>query len=245
LDEHSGVNTYQFFYLHPYSFTFHHSKAMPQLSAVTMRAARRAEDMLAKSDGPTNPEDAVRSHHFECSSCVRTLNSEAGRSQHIAKTPACTVAQEAASRKMHCMPSGSAGSQIDRQGAHAHEQTPVALEPPVHPHPTSQLQTPDPTPVNTSLPNDTTSEPSCPTIERSSDKRGPFVERYPCEKAGKPIKPDIAYVPDQHEYMRACGNLANPEWFSISELLMTTGMTKQARDTHLKHPVVSLLFLSS
>jgi hypothetical protein len=213
---------------------------MPRLLAVTMRAAHHTADMLAESDGPTNPGDADRSHHFECSSCVQTLNSESGRSQHVAKTPVCKAAQDAASRNVNCLSSGSTGSQIDGQGAHVHERTPVAPKLLVHPNHTPELQAPDPIPANNPLPNPA-SKPSCPPIEQSSDKQGPFVERYPCEKAGKPIKPDIAYIPDQHEYMRACGNLANPEWFGISGLLMTTGMTKQARDTHLKHPVVSVL----
>jgi hypothetical protein len=81
-----------------------------------------------------------------------------------------------------------------------------------------------------------------PRLERSDDGRGEYVEKFPYG-AGKPISPFVGRRPGLEEYMKTCGRLANPEWFSVAELLTTTKMTDKARTRHLKHSIVSQLII--
>jgi hypothetical protein len=77
-----------------------------------------------------------------------------------------------------------------------------------------------------------------PRLEESDDGRGRFVERFP-GNAGEPISPDIAHRPGLESYIKSCGRMSRPEWFSVAELLTTTKMTDKARTRHLKHEIVS------
>ncbi|KAG9080792.1 hypothetical protein FRC06_006159, partial [Ceratobasidium sp. 370] len=65
-------------------------------------------------------------------------------------------------------------------------------------------------------------------------KEGDYVERFPDPRAGAPINNKRAEPPDLDAYMAARGNLGNQFHFNTAELLLTTGLTGDGRDRHLK-----------
>ncbi|QRV81052.1 hypothetical protein RhiJN_09067 [Ceratobasidium sp. AG-Ba] len=65
-------------------------------------------------------------------------------------------------------------------------------------------------------------------------RRMVFVKKFPDPRAGAPISNEIARPPDLWECMVWAGNLGDPDYFDMAELLMTTGLTNIGRDVHLK-----------
>ncbi|KAG8705641.1 hypothetical protein FRC08_001567 [Ceratobasidium sp. 394] len=70
-------------------------------------------------------------------------------------------------------------------------------------------------------------------------KEGDYVERFPDPRAGAPINDNRAEPLDLDAYMAARGNLGNRFHFDTLELLLTTGLTGEGRDRHLKSHIVS------
>ncbi|KAG9095093.1 hypothetical protein FRC06_010133, partial [Ceratobasidium sp. 370] len=64
--------------------------------------------------------------------------------------------------------------------------------------------------------------------------KGLYVEDFPDPLAGAPISEERVPEPDLDAYMRSCGTLADPWNFEIAEMLLTSGMTDEAKDRHLK-----------
>lgn len=65
------------------------------------------------------------------------------------------------------------------------------------------------------------------------------VEQYPDSRAGQPIDDSRAEPFDLRAYMRARGDFANADYFDIAKTLMTTKLTNDGREVHLKSRVVS------
>ncbi|KAF8598797.1 hypothetical protein BDV93DRAFT_478147, partial [Ceratobasidium sp. AG-I] len=77
--------------------------------------------------------------------------------------------------------------------------------------------------------------PPPPAIDDPPRKPGdPFVERYPNASAGTPLNNDRVHKPDLEEYMRMCDTLGDLDNFEVAELLMTTGLSNEGKDRHLK-----------
>ncbi|KAG8734101.1 hypothetical protein FRC10_011942 [Ceratobasidium sp. 414] len=67
------------------------------------------------------------------------------------------------------------------------------------------------------------------------DKReNAFVEHFPDRRASAPINDKTAPAPNLNEYMAATGNLGIPRHLDTAELLLTTGLTADGRDEHLR-----------
>ncbi|QRV76877.1 hypothetical protein RhiJN_19722 [Ceratobasidium sp. AG-Ba] len=64
--------------------------------------------------------------------------------------------------------------------------------------------------------------------------RGLLVEDFPDPLAGAPISNERIPEPDLEAYVNATGTMANPKDFEVAELLMTSGMTDETKDRHLK-----------
>ncbi|KAG8720797.1 hypothetical protein FRC08_018133 [Ceratobasidium sp. 394] len=64
--------------------------------------------------------------------------------------------------------------------------------------------------------------------------KGLYVEDFPDPLAGAPISEERIPEPDLGAYMRSCGTLADPWNFEIAEMLLTSRMTDEAKDRHLK-----------
>ncbi|KAG9086653.1 hypothetical protein FS749_003498 [Ceratobasidium sp. UAMH 11750] len=62
----------------------------------------------------------------------------------------------------------------------------------------------------------------------------PFVESFSDPRAGTPINDSRAVPFDLRAYMKSVGVFASPKVFADVELLMTTKMTNEGRDNHLK-----------
>ncbi|KAG8771371.1 hypothetical protein FRC12_003652 [Ceratobasidium sp. 428] len=65
----------------------------------------------------------------------------------------------------------------------------------------------------------------------------PYVERFPEGTAGSPISNDRAVPRNLTAYLESCGPLANPETMEAAELLMTTGLSGNARTRHLQSSI--------
>ncbi|QRV99083.1 hypothetical protein RhiJN_27102 [Ceratobasidium sp. AG-Ba] len=64
--------------------------------------------------------------------------------------------------------------------------------------------------------------------------RGLYVEEFPDPLAGAPISNERIPEPDYEAYIKSTGTMADPDNFEVAELLMTSGMTDEAKDRHLK-----------
>ncbi|KAG9079187.1 hypothetical protein FRC06_007892, partial [Ceratobasidium sp. 370] len=62
----------------------------------------------------------------------------------------------------------------------------------------------------------------------------PFVEEFSDPRAGAPIDNSRAEPFDLRAYMKSVRHMASPKFFEDVELLLTTKMTNEARDRHLK-----------
>ncbi|KAG8733377.1 hypothetical protein FRC10_000258 [Ceratobasidium sp. 414] len=62
----------------------------------------------------------------------------------------------------------------------------------------------------------------------------PVIEEFPEPRAGQPINDSQAEPFDLRAYMASVGPFASPADFEVAELLLTTKMTNDARDKHLK-----------
>jgi hypothetical protein len=67
----------------------------------------------------------------------------------------------------------------------------------------------------------------------------PFVEGFCDARAGQPIDDSRAAPFDLRAHMASVGRFASPKDFEVAELLMTTKMTNESRDEHLKSRKVS------
>ncbi|KAG8706213.1 hypothetical protein FRC08_001206 [Ceratobasidium sp. 394] len=130
------------------------------------------------------------------------------------------------------------------------DDTPASTEHPTRPVP----NTPAP-PINNTLPN-LAAEPGpgpstqTRTVPTNRDRaarprlrrhKGFFIEDFPDPLAGSPISNDRAPPPDLDAHMRSCGRLKDPFNFEVAELLLTTGLTDEAKDQHLKSSIVSII----
>ncbi|KAG8785857.1 hypothetical protein FRC12_017093 [Ceratobasidium sp. 428] len=70
--------------------------------------------------------------------------------------------------------------------------------------------------------------------------KGLFVEDFPDPDAGAPISNERIPEVDLAAYMKSCGDLADPKHFEVAELLMTSGMTDEAKERHLRSTLVSV-----
>ncbi|KAG8709359.1 hypothetical protein FRC08_018382 [Ceratobasidium sp. 394] len=68
----------------------------------------------------------------------------------------------------------------------------------------------------------------------------PVVEPFCDSRAGAPIDDSRAKPFDLRAYMKSVGHMASPKFFEDVELLLTTKMTNNARDKHLKSRRVSM-----
>ncbi|KAG9123430.1 hypothetical protein FRC07_014952, partial [Ceratobasidium sp. 392] len=66
---------------------------------------------------------------------------------------------------------------------------------------------------------------------------GIFVERFPIDTAGAPISTQRRDEQGLPKYLESCGRLGDRDLFETAEILMTTGLTGQARNRHLRGPV--------
>lgn len=81
---------------------------------------------------------------------------------------------------------------------------------------------------------------SIPSAKSPSHQPGdPFIEHYPNTSAGAPLNNDKKHETDLDSYMHMCGSLADLDNFKVTELLMTTGLTDNSKDKHLKSKMVS------
>ncbi|QRV93925.1 hypothetical protein RhiJN_21943 [Ceratobasidium sp. AG-Ba] len=64
--------------------------------------------------------------------------------------------------------------------------------------------------------------------------RGLYVEEFPDPLAGAPISNEQIPEPNYEAYIKSTGTMADPDNFEVAELLMTSGMTDEAKDCHLK-----------
>jgi hypothetical protein len=71
-----------------------------------------------------------------------------------------------------------------------------------------------------------------------------FVEGFPNQSAGAPISNKLKDGPDLNVYMRDCGPLGDRDIFEAAEVLMTTGLTDEGKDRHIKTKLVSEVFNS-
>jgi hypothetical protein len=69
----------------------------------------------------------------------------------------------------------------------------------------------------------------------------PFIEEFDDPRAGQPINESRAERFDLRAHMASVGRFASPKDFEVAELLMTTKMTNESRDEHLKSRKVSSL----
>ncbi|KAG8722468.1 hypothetical protein FRC09_006235 [Ceratobasidium sp. 395] len=69
--------------------------------------------------------------------------------------------------------------------------------------------------------------------------KGLFVEDFPDPDAGAPISNERIPEVDLAAYMKSCGDLADPKHFEVAELLMTSGMTDEAKERHLRSTLYS------
>jgi hypothetical protein len=77
-----------------------------------------------------------------------------------------------------------------------------------------------------------------PTSSSQSDN-SIFIEEFPNPSAGAPISGDKAYSPDPGLFLKSCGNLGEPKYFEMAELLMTTGLSNSSRERFIKSTMVS------
>ncbi|KAG9082626.1 hypothetical protein FRC06_004918, partial [Ceratobasidium sp. 370] len=66
------------------------------------------------------------------------------------------------------------------------------------------------------------------------ENEGDYVEYYPDPCAGAPINDKTVEPLDLDAYMATAGDLGVPFFFNTAELLLTTGLTGEGRDEHLK-----------
>jgi hypothetical protein len=87
-------------------------------------------------------------------------------------------------------------------------------------------------------------EQSSPAQERKWDERfRAFVESFPDRSAGTPIGNKVKDKPDLNVYMRDCGPLGDRDVFEAAEVLMTTGLTDEGKDRHIKTKLVSTIWI--
>jgi hypothetical protein len=69
--------------------------------------------------------------------------------------------------------------------------------------------------------------------------KGMYVEEFPDPLAGAPISSERAPEPNLDAYIQSTGRLGRPGYFEVADLLMTTGLTDDAKERHLKSTLVS------
>lgn len=187
---------------------------------------------------------------FPCPYCTRLLGSEGGRTRHITQSPSCSAAQARDIKHAQATRRAAreAGIKADFAGVpeEAKRRTSgqsLAIPEPAPPAPTSPPpplpETPPPLPHVETIDEELVLGDMDQTRDDSCGQ--PIVEEFPGGLAGQPINEGHAQKPDLRDYMRARGVMSNPSHFEVAELLMTSGMTNEVRDRHLKSRKVSVI----
>jgi hypothetical protein len=200
------------------------------------RIARNARDRLVEMN---EGEGAGSAYDGSCDSCGRAFKNKSARNRHVDRNGDCTIDQEAAEvarlRKLQRLDEMVEETTFEAQKMTMSSPSPIPE------------QIGEPLPAATPGEGAEPARPDIgqePRLEESDDGRGRFVERFP-GNAGEPISPDIAHRPGLESYIKSCGRMSQPKWFSVAELLTTTKMTDKARTRHLKHEIVSIKTIES
>ncbi|KAG9124258.1 hypothetical protein FRC07_012231 [Ceratobasidium sp. 392] len=250
---------------------------MPPLSVPLgpRRGAAALMSQISKSASLPTPSSlsdlGISAHQKRCFYCPKVLPNDSARFRHIADTPECRAAQQAAllkavekqeAERQRQQPTPAGRDEAARRNPSGTSDTSgeppspgkrrkVTVETvPDEDDPVSTRQSPPPPAPSddeTSVETDTDSAPGpsrrtqTPVRGRNRVARcrlrrhkGLFIEEFPDPFAGAPISKDHAPPPDLKAHMKSCGSLANPDNFEVAELLMTSGLTDQAKDRHLK-----------
>jgi hypothetical protein len=218
------------------------ANAHRRLRSLQPRAGRAPE---AARDPPRCPPQ------FHCPYCTLLVHNESGRARHILSTPACAAAQardverarvarEEARRVGLRVPVLNGVTLDDAAGA---EEDPALLFQSFEPSADAggPLCAASPSPPHTCTPSPAprpTPEPAEAVDDGECGKE--FIERFPDERAGKPINETRAEPMDLRAHMLASGHMANPVHFEVAKLLLSSKMTDNGRDAHLKSRKVSI-----
>jgi hypothetical protein len=197
---------------------------MPLTTVVAVRMARCARDQNVRED-----QGRGSSLQRSCDGCGRKFNTESALSRHLDTSEGCSADLQAAETRRlgHLLRDDETINETSSE--------------------TEKMAIDSPSPIPEEIPETMAqatpgegveAAPAGPGLTESDDGRGRFVERFPGE-AGEPISPHVAHQPGLESYIKSCGRMARPEWFSVAELLTTTKMTDKARTRHLKHEIVS------
>jgi hypothetical protein len=207
----------------------HHLSTMPRAKSMIAHSIVRQQMVAPCQFGLRVPNDTLRLEHLVCPYCQVQMASSIGCERHIMLKRECRERRlkdvQVERRRLIELEYSKAGPSSLPAGP----TIPLA----------SPRRTPPPTPKGSGRTTDTKGKGRAPGSDGEWTGSGPSIEHFPISTAGAPISEDRTYPEDLALHMARCGNMANRGYFEGAEVLMTTGLTANGRNTLLQSSFVS------
>ncbi|KAG8706404.1 hypothetical protein FRC09_002431, partial [Ceratobasidium sp. 395] len=210
---------------------------MPRTTAILIRSQRRTKILTdlqhtAIVNGPTDPYPLEAA----CDYCLKRFDNAVDCSRHVALNPDCREVHEVVNQLRRAqLARERERRRLEEEAAGDEEADQVNELDAEEPWDYGEGTSAQGAQGTWATANHTPAAPATPEPEpeeRCAD--GTILQHFPVAGAGAPIVDAQAQDLDPDVYLKACGNLADPDYFEIAELLMTTGLSNTNRTRFLK-----------